>query len=106
MTKPPSVRRAFLHQVLSTTEQQGDRVLKSAEDDRVLGDPDWPLVRQLTHLDTAALLRKYKSKINLSSELLPHLDLGAHTMDALGSEGEGKRHMHKIGPGKQGPGCR
>ena len=75
MTKPPGVRRAFLHHVLRTTEEHGERQLRFAEGDKVLGDPHWPLVRQLTNLDTASLLRRYVSKVNLSSSQFPHLDL-------------------------------
>lgn len=76
MTKPPSVRRAFLHHCLRTTEEYGERKLRSAEGDKVLGDPHWPLVRQLTSLDTDSLLRRYASKVHLSSSQLPLLELG------------------------------
>ncbi|KAK9791813.1 hypothetical protein WJX73_006506 [Symbiochloris irregularis] len=78
MTKPPSVRRAFLHHVLRTTEEHGEGQLRFAEGDKVLGDPHWPMVRQLTLLDTASLLKRYVSKVNLSTHALPHLDLGEY----------------------------
>lgn len=80
MAKPPSVRRAFLHHVLQETEGHGERQLRFARGDRVLGDPHWPLVRQLTLLDTHSLLRRYVSKVNLSASHLPHDDLGARML--------------------------
>lgn len=76
MTKPPTVRRAFLHHVLRTTEEHGERQLGFAQGDKVLGEPHWSLVRQLTNLDTASLLRRYVSRMNWSTGNFPRLDLG------------------------------
>ena len=99
MTKPPSVRRAFLHHVLRTTEEHGEKQLRFAGGDRVLGDPNWPLVRQLTVLDTASLLRRYVSKVNLSTSSLPHLDLSAPLMPCWGEvlpDGGGVMCLHEC----------
>lgn len=86
MTKPPSVRRAFLHHVLRTTEEHGEGQLRFAEGDKVLGDPHWPMVRQLTLLDTLSLLKRYVSKVNLSTHALPKLDLGERWLHMQGCE--------------------
>ena len=36
MTKPPGVKRNFLHQILKTVEDQGEHHLRSAKEDQVI----------------------------------------------------------------------
>eukprot|EP00884_Botryococcus_braunii_P017513 jgi/Botrbrau1/4445/Bobra.0348s0033.1 len=67
MTKPASIKRGFLRHLLRKTEAEGDDQLNFAAKDRVLGDPDWKQVRQLSSLDHHAVLKKYMSRLNMSN---------------------------------------
>ena len=60
-TKPPSVRRSFLRQLLRGVEARGDDAAALAASDDLLGDPDWRAVGDLSTLDAKAVLERYVS---------------------------------------------
>ena len=60
-TKPPSVRRSFLRQLLRGVEARGDDAAALAASDDLLGDPDWRAVGDLSTLDAKAVLERYAS---------------------------------------------
>ena len=62
--KPPSVKRGFLRRLLREVEEHGERKLELARYDRLLGDPDYHLLKQLTSLDVNAMLKRYMSKLH------------------------------------------
>ena len=62
--KPPSVKRGFLRRLLRDVEEHGERKLELARYDRLLGDPDYHLLKQLTSLDVNAMLKRYVSKLH------------------------------------------
>jgi len=61
MTKPPSVRRSFLKLLLRQVETRGDERMRLAAEDRVLGDPDWRVVGELSALEATEMLKRYDS---------------------------------------------
>ena len=61
MTKPPSVRRSFLKLLLRQVEARGDERMRLAAEDRVLGDPDWREVGELSALEASEMLKRYES---------------------------------------------
>ena len=69
--KPPSVKRGFLRRLLRDVEEHGDAKLELARFDRLLGNPDYHLLKCLTSLDVHRMLRRYTSKLeaaHLSSD--------------------------------------
>ena len=61
MTKPPSVRRSFLKLLLRQVESRGDECMRLAAEDKVLGDPDWRVVGELSALEASEMLKRYDS---------------------------------------------
>jgi hypothetical protein len=66
MTKPPSVRRSFLKTLLRSVEAGSDEQMRLAGEDRLLGDPDWRAVGELSALDAADVLKRYASGTRLN----------------------------------------
>jgi hypothetical protein len=89
MTKPASIKRGFLRHLLHKTEEEGDAQLGFAAKDKVLGDPDWKQVRDLSSLDHAAVLKRYMSKFNVSVRRSSHF---------LPGEGPEDSCLFRIGP--------
>lgn len=77
MTKPASIKRGFLRHLLQKTEEEGDAQLGFAVRDKVLGDPDWQQVRQLSSLDHSQVLKRYMSKLNMSARRPSQIIVGA-----------------------------
>jgi hypothetical protein len=67
--KPSSVKRGFLRRLLRDIEEHGERKLEYARYDRLLGDPDYHLLKQLTSLDVNAMLKRYVSKLHQHAHL-------------------------------------
>lgn len=65
MVKPSTVKRGFLRRLLREVEEHGEKKLEYAGFDRILGDPDYHLLRQLTTLDIGQMLKRYLSKLHL-----------------------------------------
>jgi len=65
MVKPSTVKRGFLRRLLREVEEHGEKKLEYAGFDRILGDPDYHLLRQLTTLDVGQMLKRYLSKLHL-----------------------------------------
>lgn len=65
LVKPSTVKRGFLRRLLREVEEHGDRKLDYAGYDRLLGDPDYHLLRQLTTLDVGQMLKRYVSKLHV-----------------------------------------
>jgi hypothetical protein len=65
LVKPSTVKRGFLRRLLREVEEHGDRKLDFAGYDRLLGDPDYHLLRQLTTLDVGQMLKRYVSKLHV-----------------------------------------
>ena len=62
LTKPPSVRRSFLKQLLRAVEARSDAHMAGVGGvDTLLGDPDWKAVGEASALDTNEVLRRYAS---------------------------------------------
>lgn len=57
-------------------EGHGERQLRFARFDRLLGDPDWKMVKELTNLDVDRMLNKYASKRRLN----PHKSTHPHAL--------------------------
>ncbi len=65
LVKPSTVKRGFLRRLLREVEEHGDKKLDYAGHDRLLGDPDYHLLRQLTTLDVGQMLKRYVSKLHV-----------------------------------------
>lgn len=74
MRKPSSVKRGFLRRLLRDVEEHGDNKLELAGYDRLLGDPDYHQLKQLTSLDVHQMLRRYMSKLH---QHMDHAHAGA-----------------------------
>lgn len=77
MTKPASIKRGFLRHLLQKTEEEGDAQLGFAVRDKVLGDPDWQQVRQLSSLDQHLVLKRYMSRLNMTNRRPNEVIIGA-----------------------------
>ena len=64
MSKPSSVKRGFLRRLLRDVEEHGDKKLELAGYDKLLGDPDYHQLKQLTSLDVHQMLKRYMSKLH------------------------------------------
>ncbi|MCJ1354277.1 MAG: hypothetical protein MMC33_004264 [Icmadophila ericetorum] len=76
MSKPSSAKRGFLRRLLRDVEEHGEKKLELAGYDKLLGDPDYHQLKQLTTLDVHQMLRRYLSKLH------HHLD-DAHAEERL-----------------------
>ena len=68
VSKPSSAKRGFLRRLLRDVEEHGDKKLELAGYDRLLGDPDYYQLKQLTSLDAHQMLKRYTSKLHLRSD--------------------------------------
>lgn len=68
VSKPSSAKRGFLRRLLRDVEEHGDKKLELAGYDRLLGDPDYHQLKQLTSLDVHQMLKRYMSKLRHHSE--------------------------------------
>lgn len=73
LVKPPAVKRGFLKRLLHEVEEHGEKKLEYAGFDRLLGDPDYHLLRQLTTLDVGHMLKRYVSKLHLRHQNQDHV---------------------------------
>ena len=64
MSKPSSTKRGFLRRLLRDVEEHGEKKLELAGYDKLLGDPDYHELKQLTSLDVHEMLRRYMSKLH------------------------------------------
>jgi hypothetical protein len=71
MIKPSSVKRGFLKRLLREVEEHGEQKLEYARYDRLLGDPNYHQLNQLTSLDINQMLKRYVSKLHIRG---PHYD--------------------------------
>ncbi len=63
VSKPSSAKRGFLRRLLRDVEEHGDKKLELAGYDRLLGDPDYHQLKQLTSLDVHQMLKRYMSRL-------------------------------------------
>ena len=68
VSKPSSAKRGFLRRLLRDVEEHGDKKLELAGYDRLLGDPDYHQLKQLTSLDVHLMLKRYMSKLRHHSD--------------------------------------
>jgi hypothetical protein len=68
VSKPSSAKRGFLRRLLRDVEEHGDKKLELAGYDRLLGDPDYHQLKQLTSLDIHQMLKRYTSKLRHHSD--------------------------------------
>ena len=68
VSKPSSAKRGFLRRLLRDVEEHGDKKLGLAGYDRLLGDPDYHQLKQLTSLDVHQMLKRYMSKLRHHSD--------------------------------------
>lgn len=73
LVKPPAVKRGFLKRLLNEVEEHGEKKLDYAGFDRLLGDPDYHLLRQLTTLNVGHMLKRYVSKLHLRHQNQDHV---------------------------------
>ena len=64
MSKPSSAKRGFLRRLLRDVEEHGEKKLELAGYDKMLGDPDYHQLKQLTSLDIHQMLKRYMSKLH------------------------------------------
>ena len=64
MSKPSSAKRGFLRRLLRDVEEHGEKKLELAGYDKMLGDPDYHQLKQLTSLDVHQMLKRYMSKLH------------------------------------------
>ncbi|KAK9908624.1 hypothetical protein WJX75_000582 [Coccomyxa subellipsoidea] len=79
LVKPSTVKRGFLRRLLREVEEHGDRKLDFAGYDRLLGDPDYHLLRQLTTLDVGQMLKRYVSKLHVHGSH-DHIEAKLHAL--------------------------
>lgn len=79
LSKPASVKRGFMAHILRQVEDHGDRQLRFARFDRLLGDPNWKLVKELSALDVHHMMKRYASKRNISMNK-SNMDMGTLTL--------------------------
>ncbi|CAL8460804.1 g335 [Coccomyxa elongata] len=80
LVKPPAVKRDFLKRLLHEVEEHGEKKLDYAGFDRLLGDPDYHLLRQLTTLDVGHMLKRYVSKLHLRHQNQDHVEAKLHAL--------------------------
>ncbi len=71
MSKPSSTKRGFLRRLLRDVEEHGEQKLELAGYDKLLGDPDYHELKQLTSLDVHEMLKRYMSKLHHQLDEIP-----------------------------------
>ena len=71
MSKPSSTKRGFLRRLLRDVEEHGEKSLDLAGYDKLLGDPDYHELKQLTSLDVHEMLKRYMSKLHHQLDEIP-----------------------------------